>query len=70
MIIRRFFPAVILVALAAVADEDSSVKLSEEKSPEPWMQAPTSFRDVAFGATLAEAQAVLGPMKCTNVKET
>lgn len=31
-----------------------------------WTKAPTEFRNVAFGASFAEAVAILGPMKCDS----
>lgn len=56
-----------IVAAVQIAAQNGVVTvLTEEKSPDPWTQAPTSFRDVPFGATLTEAQAVLGPMKCSE----
>lgn len=59
--------AVLMVAGAALGQNSVVTVLSEVKSPDPWTQAPTSFRDVPFGATLSEAQAILGPMKCSDI---
>ncbi|MEO8379397.1 MAG: hypothetical protein ABI779_07015 [Acidobacteriota bacterium] len=58
----------VLVGIVGHAQNSVVTVLSEVKAPEPWMQAPTSFRDVPFGATFAEAQAVLGPMKCSDIE--
>lgn len=57
-----------VVAVSAFAQNSVVTVLSEVKSPDPWTQAPSSFRDVPFGATLAEAQTTLGPMKCSDVE--
>jgi hypothetical protein len=53
------------LVISAMAQTNGTVeKLTEVKSPESWTQAPEGFRDVRFGFTLEQAQAVLGPMKC------
>jgi len=69
---RQLVPVVLFLAFVIAfqvhAQNAVVTVLNEEKSPDPWTQAPTTFRDVPFGATLTEAQAVLGPMKCSEVE--
>lgn len=62
--IGRCLAVVILTAVVAHAQSHNVTKEDEVKSPDPWTQAPTEFRGVKFGATLDEAQAVLGALKC------
>jgi len=58
------------LALSAGAQTNGTTEtLSEVKSPEPWTQAPDGFRDVRFGSTVEQAQAVLGPLKCDDRKD-
>lgn len=68
------FSAVTLLAILTVVtmpamSQTHNVETVEElKAEAPWTQAPDGFRGVRFGATEAEAVAVLGPMKCNEVK--
>lgn len=67
MCVLKHLVLVAVVGLAChLAAQDRPDVLSEVKSPEPWTQAPTGFREVPFGATLDEAKAILGPMKCDD----
>lgn len=62
--IGRCLAVVMITAVVAHAQSHNVTKEEEVKSADPWTQAPAEFRGVKFGATLDEAQAVLGPLKC------
>jgi hypothetical protein len=70
-LIRVLVTAVVgCIGLSAAGQSSGAVdKLSEVKSPDPWTQAPDGFRGVKFGATVEEAQVVLGPMKCDDGRD-
>lgn len=42
---------------------------AETKSTSKWTKVPNDFRGVKFGATKAEAETVLGRLKCRNINE-
>ena len=58
----------LLSATPAISQTHNVETVEEVKAETPWSQAPDGFRDVKFGATEAEAIAILGPMKCNDVK--
>jgi hypothetical protein len=64
--------ALLFASLTVVPATGSNTAIETEPSVasvRTWDNEPTGFRDVEFGSTLAEAEAILGPMKCSEVSE-
>lgn len=59
----------LFAASASSQTNGTTEKLTEVKSSDPWTQAPDGFRDVRFGSTIEQAQALLGPLKCDDRKD-
>jgi len=63
MVGRRAVPLLLAVVLSLPSAGDTK---SDGKAKPKWTKAPDGFRGVKFGATKAEAEAVLGRMKCVH----
>ena len=61
--------AVLAVPVGGLAQTHKTEVISETKSAQPWTKAPAGFQGVAFGSTIAEAENVLGKLKCEDFQK-